>query len=129
MSKAISREIVSRYIEEYYKKEYEIDEKRQPNFWRAVLEYAIDPNTDVSNLLMKDKDSDWCIKDGVGFSHISIFFKDAKTCLDAVKIIANEIIESENREDANMQLFLLEKRVKRLEESVDNLRGYHTFYC
>ena len=54
--------------------------------------------------------------------------EEAENVLDAIKIISTEIINNEKRKDVNVELFLLEKRVKRLEERTDSISSHHTVY-
>jgi len=124
MNKKIKESVVDCYINEYYKKKISIYEEKQPNFWKAVKQLCLDYNSDVSNLIMKNEKSDFCLLRGDYIRHISELYKeiasDTFTTLDAVKLIAQEIIKYESGEDANLRLFLLEKRFESLQEQISS---------
>ncbi|MBR1884510.1 MAG: hypothetical protein IJ809_06265 [Clostridia bacterium] len=128
MSKSIKESVVNRYINEYYKEVYKISKEKQPNFWEAVRKLCLDPNADVTNLIISNENYCVCTDYIYRYNHISNVVEEAENVLDAIKIISTEIINNEKRKDVNVELFLLEKRVKRLEERTDSISSHHTVY-
>lgn len=133
MSESIKESVVDRYINEYYKEKINIDREEQPNFWEAVKKLCLDPNADVTNLIISNENSEYCLY-SYDYSnhkysyHISKAVKGAKNVLEAAKIIATEIINNENRKDVNVSLFLLEKRIEELEKRTNTLSAFNTVY-
>lgn len=137
--KPIPREVAEKYIEQYFKKRWlvkdsvrkllRVNEKLQPNFWEAVILLCEDINTDVSGL--EDTSSDYKgfflltrYKDeefSIGNAAQEGYFDDSiETFSDLAKYIALQIIEAESRpaDSTNLRLFLLERRVEELANTV-----------
>lgn len=127
MAKYVSKEVAEKYIDGYFKKKYPINESDQPNFWDAVKELVTNINADVSTLI--DENNSLCVPVGeYSLVHISQYGKDIRTVTDFAKRIAQQIIESESRPVSPAEVFLMEKRIEALEESISSCKTLTAIY-
>lgn len=127
MAKSVSKEVAEKYIDGYFKKEYPISESAQPTFWEAVKELVANINADVSNLI--DEDESYCVPKGeYSWWHISRYGEGISTVTDFAKRIAQQIIESESKPVSPVEVFLMERRIEALEESMGYMEMRHAKY-
>ena len=124
MEKLVSKEVAEKYIDGYFKSKYPIRESIQPTFWDAVKELAVNINADVSLLIHED--SPFCVpSDENSSTHISWYGENIRNVTDFAKRIAQQIIESESKPVTPAEVFLMEKRIEALEESMNYLDMMH----
>ena len=124
MEKLVSKEVAEKYIDGYFKSKYPIRESIQPTFWDAVKELVVNINADVSLLI--NEDFPYCVPSGEKSSmHISRYGKNIKNVTDFAKRIAQQIIESESKPVTPAEVFLMEKRIEALQESMNYVDMMH----
>ena len=105
MKFSVPKETAEKYIELQFKSHYEIDKKRQPHFWDAVITLCEDIDADVSKLINEDEPN--CLMyyqsgdfySRGGWIHFSVSELKGKfdTVTSLAKHIANQIIEEEKK--------------------------------
>ena len=117
--KRVSREKAIKYVK-HFSTVYQINEKVQPNFWKAVIMLCENPNCDV-NLLNIDSSNEakWCI----GRNNVSKYGVD--TVLELVQKIAKAIIQNETTPIDPLEIMLMNVKLKKLEDTVKRLEYRH----
>lgn len=109
----MEKELASRYIRLIKQKAapYCIDERKQPNFWEAVLVLCQDINADISSLLKGNPNEDqYCVTfvkgaTSFGVNHYSDY--SAHTVMELVHKIADEIVAWDSMSLDDIKLMLL----------------------
>lgn len=115
----IARETVEKYINKYYKIKYLIEESVQPRFWEAVILLCNDLNADIT--LYIDDRKKFCV-------HYSNLMRDPITkygvssVTELAEKIAREIRNSERRDINKLEYFLLKKRIRNMEETLETIK-------
>ncbi len=123
--KSISKEVVAKYIYEYFAKKFPVvEEEMQPRFWEAVIALCVDPEADVSSWLNENNPCFFSVRSNL--SHYSKFVPDAQSVYDAAKKLAanfsNAIIAAEEKEFSNFNIFLMQDEIGRLRFEFENLK-------
>ena len=124
-NKIISEEVISKYLDNFFKIRYDVVEGKQPNFWEAVRILCNDTEADVSHLL--NEENMYCLRSSLGIQSCYTV-NMSKSVLEFALYIANSIRESEARTTTNVDLFILEEKMKKIEEKVRLLGGYSGIY-
>ena len=124
----MEKELALRYIRLIKQKAtpYYIDERKQPNFWEAVLTLCQDSNADISSLLKGNPNEDQHCVTFIDSSSTSCYgvnhFSDysANTVMELVHKIVDEIIGWDSMSLDDIKLMLLSINYVELKRSGKN---------
>lgn len=116
----IARETVDKYINEYYKVKYLIDETVQPKFWEAIALLCGDAKADITKYISDVKK--YCVR-YTNLTRKSVTIYSVRSVTELAKKIAREIRNSELKEINKFEYFLLKNKVKDMEETLTTIEN------
>ena len=116
----ITRETVDKYINEYYKNKYLIDETVQPKFWEAVILLCCDLKADITGYINDVKK--FCVR-YTNLTRKSITIYEVRSVTELAKKIAREIRNNELKDINKFEYFLLRNKVKDMEKMLVTIKN------